>query len=70
MEIGIRFAWPAAEGTKLASDKADVREIYVPVDYVAHDIADQVSTQPIGSDEYAQQIRSLGSRQGIALLLA
>jgi hypothetical protein len=58
--VSIRFTRSAAEGAEFASDETDICEIYVPIDNVSDQVADQVSAQRVGSNQQSQQIIALG----------
>ncbi len=69
MKIGVGLSRPAAERAKLASHKADIREIDIAIHHVADDVADQVATKRVGCDEQREQVGTIAICQCVALFV-
>ena len=63
VEVAVLFARAAAEGAKLASDKADVGEIDIAIDDVGDQVADQFAAQHVGRDQQSEKVVAFGIRQ-------
>jgi hypothetical protein len=61
-EVGVGFAWAAAEGTKLASHEANISEVDIAVNDVSDEIAAEFGAQQVRGRQQAEQVVAFGVR--------